>query len=112
MNLEELKQRFLVNRDHTGRFIIYSPRTGITYFVEPLDGGEKKVWGDMDPASKDTTGSYGQKYKGSIRKEESLITEENGFKNIEILSPGISPNGTINEIDDLRYEQGYRPVEI
>lgn len=32
----EVLQRFLANTDKTGRFIVKSSVTGITYFVEPL----------------------------------------------------------------------------
>jgi hypothetical protein len=44
------------------------------------------------------TGSYGSKYKGSIDASESIITLENGFKNIIILGEGCSP---INYIEKL-----------
>lgn len=87
---KELRQKFLFNTDDTGRFIVRSHRTGVTYFVEPI-GSPHIQWGDMDPATKQLTGSYGQKYRGSIDKEESLITQENGFKEIRTLDKGVSP---------------------
>lgn len=104
-----MKQQFLTNTDETGRFIVYSCRTGISYYIEPLDVGSRIKWGDVDPATKDTIGTYGKKYTGAIKPKDSLITEENGFKNIEILKSGVSPLGEINRIDDIRYEEGYRP---
>lgn len=43
---------------------------------------KEQVGGDVDSATKKMTGSYGDKYKGSIRKDESMITKENGFDKI------------------------------
>lgn len=105
----ELHKKFLTKTDETGRFIVYSPKTGITYYVEPIDGKQRVSWGNVDPVSKQTTGDYGAKYKGSIKPSESLITPENGFQNIDHLDRGVSPLGTIDEIDNLRYEEGFRP---
>jgi len=104
------KQRFLENTDHTGRFCVYSVKTGITYYVEPLDGKDRVTWGDLNPASKNIEGAYGTKYKGSIHPSESLINEEE-FKNVVILERGVSPQGYINEIDEIRYKEGFRPKE-
>lgn len=39
------------------------------------------------------------KYKGSIDAKDSLITEENGFKNIRELGVGVSPLHAIDVID-------------
>ena len=71
---------FLTNRDVTGREIIFYPETGKSYSVEYLGGWSD--WGDIDPATKKVTGSYGTKYKGSIEEKESIITKENGFDEI------------------------------
>jgi len=90
--------KFLTNTDDTGRFIVTSTRTGKTYAVEPI-GIFKTRWGDMDPATKKMTGKYGKKYKGSVDEDESLITEENGFKNIQMLDPGVSPLAAIESLD-------------
>lgn len=75
------REVFLVNRDDTGREIITFTDTGKSYFIEYIGSGYSN-WGDLNPATGQIEGSYGQKYKGSINKEESLITEENNFKNI------------------------------
>lgn len=104
-----IRQRFLEKTDDTGRFIVYSYKTGISYYVEPLDGGERRGFGDVNPATGKVEGAYGEKYKGSVHPRESLITKENGFENIQVLPAGTSPNGTINEIDDIRYAEGFRP---
>ena len=97
-----IQTQFLTNTDHTGRFIVVSTRTGITYFIEPI-GNVKTNWGDVQSYGTGVvTGSYGQKYRGSVDKEDSLITDENGFENIKTLDPGISPLQYIHHIDSKR----------
>ncbi|MCK8480370.1 hypothetical protein [Psychroserpens algicola] len=45
MKPQELMKRFLTGTDQTGRFIVSSKITGITYFVEPIDNGKPdKLW--------------------------------------------------------------------
>lgn len=101
--IRKLTKRFLTNRDETGRFIVKSTKTGRTYFVEPLDDGERTEWGDYNPITKGfETSNYG-KYKGSVSPHESMITEGNGFENIRTLAPGESPLDYINRIDDEYY---------
>lgn len=102
---KDFTKKFLMNRDETGRFIVKSIKTGKTYFVESIDDNERTSWGDLDPVTKKMTGSYGDKYKGSIRPEESLITEENGFEKIHTLGVGESPIDYINRIDDEYYNK-------
>lgn len=82
MKTREKVKSFLTNRDETGRFIVKSLRTGRTYFVEPIHGGERVKWGDIDPAAKKVTGNYGTKYTGGISEKDSMITSENGFSEI------------------------------
>jgi len=94
----DLKQ-FLTNTDETGRFIVTSQRTGKTYAVEPLVGAHTPQWGDVDPATKKLTGKYGKKYDGAVKPEDSLITEENGFTNIQVLDKGTSPHAAIEHLD-------------
>ena len=84
------RQKFLINTDDTGRFIVSSKRTGVSYWVEPI-GNCKTMWGDLDPATKQISGNYGKKYRGGIDPEESLISEENGFLNVVTLDIGTSP---------------------
>ena len=104
---KDFVKKFLTNRDETGRFIVKSLVTGKTYFVEPIDEGERSTWGDYDPASKTfQTGAYG-KYTGGVKPENSMITEENGFDKIHTLGPGESPLDYINRIDnEYRREAG------
>lgn len=101
MKNNEITRNFLVNRDETGREIVYYIETGKKYYIEWIDcRGVRSEWGDIDPASKTLqTGSYGKKYKGSILPDESVITEENGFKNI------IEGNGSPYSIIDKLHEQ-------
>lgn len=103
---DNIIKRFLVNSDETGRFIVKSHLTGKTYFVEALDTDERSLWGDYNPVSKRfETSNYGNKYKGSISPDESMITEENGFTNIRTLGVGVSPMGYITKIDNEYYEK-------
>ena len=93
-------KKFYKDRDHTGRYVIVSERTGIKYAIEPVTPRiNTEVWGDLDPASGKILGSYGKKYQGSIDAKESLITEENGFRNIIELEKGVSPEAYIDMID-------------
>ncbi|RKS25031.1 hypothetical protein CLV94_0054 [Flavobacterium endophyticum] len=87
----------MTNTDETGRFLMKSRLTGIVYFVEPIYNGKTPEWGDVDPATKKLTGSYGSKYTGAVTKKESLITEENGFVNIGYFKG--SPFGAIEQRD-------------
>jgi hypothetical protein len=105
MKKEDLVRKFLYNRDETGRFIVKSPKTGRIYFIEPIDGDERTVWGDYNPATKDfETSNYG-KYKGSVKPSESMITEEKGFEKIHTLGVGESPLEFINRIDEEYYKK-------
>lgn len=101
---------FLINSEETGRFIVTSLKTGRKYFVEPIDGNTRTSWGDLDPSTNKLSGDYGTKYKGSIKESESLITPENGFKNIVTLGPGESPLEYIEKIDK-QYEENSRSGE-
>ena len=103
---KDFKKRFLTNRDDTGRFIVKSLKTGRTYYIETIDDGVNTKWGDYNPATKKfETDLYGEKYKGSVRPEESMITKENGFDKIHVLGVGESPLDYINRIDDEYYEK-------
>ena len=105
MKKEDLVRKFLYNRDETGRFIVKSPKTGRIYFIESIDGDERTVWGDYNPATKNfETSNYG-KYKGSVKPSESMITEENGFEKIHTLGVGESPLEFINRIDEEYYRE-------
>jgi len=94
------RTKFLTNTSDTGRFIVQSFRTGKTYAVEPIDKGVRTNWGSIDPATGNLMNKKGHdKYRGGIDEEDSLITEDNGFKNIEVLDPGTSPHAYIEMLD-------------
>ena len=93
------EKRFLKDSDSTGRFIVKSKITGKKYFVEPIGNTHAADWGDLDPATKKMTGSYGERYEGCVTEKESLITKENGFEKIELLDAGVSPLSVIDARD-------------
>lgn len=82
----------------TGRYYIIDIKTGRKFCVEPLLDGEHTNWGDLNPATKKVEGNYGEKYIGAIDRKDTIITEENGFKNIIELKPGESPTDFINSL--------------
>lgn len=93
---------FLIKSEDTGRFIVKSKLTGKTYFIEP-QGDPHVEWGSVDQSTGKMNVKKGwKKNKGSTEKDESLITEENGFENITTLKPGMSPLQYIEEMD-LKY---------
>ena len=96
---EKIRKKFLINAEDTGRFIVKSLETGKSYYIEPLDNGERLDWGDINPATKKLEGDYGAKHKGSIKPSESLISEENGFESIVTLEPGVSPLDYIERLE-------------
>lgn len=101
---KEFRKRFLTDTDSSGRFIVKSIKTGRTYYVEPIDDGNRSEWGDLNPATKKIEGDYGSRYKGSVKRSESLISTENGFDKVTELKPGESPTDYISRIDEEFYE--------
>lgn len=87
-----------LSSSETGRYFIVDIKTGRKFLVEPIGLDHSAYWGDIDPATKKVNGDYGEKYRGSIDKEDSIITIENGFKNIVDLKPGVSPDEYINNL--------------
>lgn len=66
-------------------------KDGRTFVVEPLDKFERGGdWGHTDLSNKPQG--------GAVHPDNSVITEENGFKNIVTLEPGRSP---LSYIDSL-----------
>ena len=100
--MNTLRKQFLTNTDETGRFIVYSQRTGKTYYVEPIVTAHTPEWGSIDPATGKLMHKKGDgKYRGGINSNESLITVENGFApdKITMLDRGTSPHNAIDVID-------------
>ena len=82
----------------TGRY--YVKVDNRVFCIEPIDnslGKSRRKFGDIDPVTKKVTGSYGDKYVGAIHEDDSIITEEKGFKNIMMLDKG-SPEGYIRHL--------------
>ena len=100
---KETMQKFLQHTDETGRFIVTSTRTGVTYVVEPQGTHRDRKWGSINPGSDKLMNKKGAgKYTGATDPEDSLITEENGFENIETLDKGVSPFHAI-KLRDAKY---------
>lgn len=99
-NIKITKKEFLTNRDETGREVVFFPETGKEYYVEYIQPRSMalKGWGDIDPATKKVTGSYGGRYTGAVKAEDSLITKENGFDDIREGSG--SPYETIQKMHE------------
>ena len=85
--------------EETGRYYIKSLKTGKTWCIEPI-GDPHTSWGDVNPATKELEkGNYGQKYRGSIDEEESIITKENGYEKIYYTGIGCSPESFIENLE-------------
>ena len=74
----------------TGRYTI--SKGGRTFLVEPISpffdrNGE---WGGPDLSN--------MPVNGAVHPNDSIITEENGFTNIQILPPGTSPDGVVSDL--------------
>lgn len=82
----------------TGRHYIRT-KDGRLFCVEPIDntvGKGKRKWGDINPATSKVEGSYGDKFLGAVHEDDSIITKENGFKNIQMTSG--NPYDVINKL--------------
>lgn len=79
----------------TGRY--YIRKNGRTFCIEPIhqrnDNVNKPSW--LNGGISGDEVKVEKNLGGSIREEDSIITPENGFKNIIMLPPGVSPNGYI-----------------
>jgi len=96
----EFRQKFLVDRDETGRFYVTSYRTGKIYFVEPIGPDRSADWGSYNPSTGNVENKKGfDKFRGSIDEKDSLITKENGFDKIHYSGIGGSPMSVIDELD-------------
>lgn len=105
---EAIRKNFLVNRNETGKECVFYPETGKRYYIEYIEPrGFRSDWGDINPSTKKLEGTYGSKYKGSINEEESVITEENGFENIQAGSG--SPYWAIDKLhNEWKKENGFK----
>lgn len=63
---------------------------GVKFRVEVIKPRVRpRAWGDINPATKNVSFVAGESI--GIDEKDSQITEENGFKNIVTLPPGMSP---------------------
>jgi len=88
---QEFLKNFLKDRDEIGREIVVSFRTGRKYYIEPIGNGRMADWGSYNPSTGNIDNKKGaSKSTCSVKEEESLITKENGFKNIHFVERGSS----------------------
>jgi hypothetical protein len=88
-----------MSTNDSGRYMVIDQKTGRKFLIEPI-GDSHINWGDVNPATKKIEGNYGEKYRGSINIEDSIITEANGFKNIITLKVAENPMDYINKLLD------------
>jgi len=74
----------------TGRYFVRDQRSGRVFCVEPINRRDQKLHDQQW-----TNGGIDQVRGGAVPEDESIITPENGFKNITHLPPGVSPDGFI-----------------
>ena len=74
----------------TGRYFIRDPRSGRVFCVEPINRRDQKL-----DEQRWTNGGIDQVRGGAVPEEDSVITPENGFRNIVHLPPGTSPDGYV-----------------
>lgn len=110
MNQDTIK-RFFNDTSESGRFMVTSNVTGIRYFVEPIGDGRGGDWGSYNPSTGNIEHKKGDgKYTGSVKLSESIVTEDNGFKNVALLD--CSPLDEITRRDKEYEAQGIRRVNV
>lgn len=91
-----------LNTMETGRFFVYC-KSGRKFCVEPY-GYSHTDWGNLNPATKKIE-KVTAKAVEIIDDSNTFITPENGFRNICMLSPGFSPLGFIECLDNSGLER-------
>lgn len=82
----------------TGRYFITTP-SGRKFCVEPIAERNQKIDGEVfRNGGTSGDGVKSEQKGGAIRESESIITPENGYKNIVMLPPGHSPNGFVEAL--------------
>ena len=64
--------------EKNGRYYVTDLESGRKFCVEPI-GDSHVVWGDINPATKEIEGNYGEKYRGSIDEKDSIIISIYGY---------------------------------
>lgn len=75
----------------SGRYYVIDQKSGRKFCVEPIQGRADGLDGDWHKGNQEVKG-------GAVRESESIITPENGFKNIRIVPAGSSPTDAINDL--------------
>lgn len=86
----------------TGIYMVIM-QSGRKFMVEEW-GSNYVQWGDIDPATKKLN-KVKVKDMEIINEANTMITKENGFKNICFLSPGTSALGFIDALDSSGSER-------
>jgi hypothetical protein len=94
----------------TGRFFVKDHKSGRVFCVEPINENPHNNWGDVNPVTNKVEGDYGKKHVGSVKRNESIITPENGFKNIIELEIGKNPLDYINKVLNTKYPLGTKVI--
>lgn len=81
----------------SGRFYVYM-QSGRKFCVEPY-GTSHTDWGNYNPATRKIEKVTAKDADEVIDESNTQITLENGYKNICILEPGMSPIGFIEMLD-------------
>ena len=101
------RSEFMVNRDETGKLIVdMYDGTNQSYLVEFIGNGYSD-WGDIDPATKKVTGSYGAKYTGSVKPNESVLVPENGYNDSPEIKGGSYMHSVMIKHEAWKKENGY-----
>lgn len=79
-------------------------KSGRKFCVEPI-GDVKTDWGNVTFGEKKGLERVSSKETNTITEDNSIITKENGYKNICYLSPGTSPFGYIECLDNSGIER-------
>lgn len=107
---DEVIHQFFQDTDETGRFMVRSGTTGVCYFVEPIGDGRGGDWGSFNPSTGNIENKKGHdKYTGSVLVSDSILTDENGFTELDLLEVGVSPMSEIAYRDMVHYQNGVRP---
>jgi len=111
---KNVRKNFLVNRDETGKLVVHmydgSNQSYCVEFIAPRSKNANNRFGDIDPATKKLTNcSYGKKYTGSIKEEESVLTEENGFMDTEVIPGGSYMWSVMQKHESWKEKTGFVP---
>lgn len=79
-------------------------KSGRKFCVEAI-GNVRTDWGNITYGEQKGLEKVSAKETNTIQPEDSIITKENGFKNIATLAPGTSPFGYIEVLDNSGIER-------